>query len=58
MWGAATEQGRSTAIALGIADVLTVEDMVSDLHIWQPRGWRDFIAHRRFWATELFDYLG
>ena len=57
VWGAATPQGRSAAAALGIADVLTVEDMVSDLHIWQPSAWRDFIAQRRSWATELFDYL-
>jgi hypothetical protein len=58
VWGAATPQGRSAAAALGIADVLTVEDMVSDLHVWQPPAWRDFIAQRRSWATELFDYLG
>jgi hypothetical protein len=57
VWGAATPQGRSAAAALGIADVLTVEDMVSDLHTWQPRAWREFIAQRRSWATELFDYL-
>lgn len=57
VWGAVGEQGRSAATALGIADVLTVEDMVSDLHIWQPPGWRDFIAQRRSWARELFDYL-
>jgi len=58
VWGAATEPGRSAAVALGVADVLTVEDMVSDLHVWQPPGWQDFIARRRSWATELFDYLG
>lgn len=57
VWGAATPQGRSAAAALGIADVLTVEDMVGDLHVWQPPAWRDFIAQRRSWATELFDYL-
>ena len=53
-----TEQGRSAAVALGIADVLTAEDMVNDLRVWQPPGWQDFIAQRRSWATELFDYLG
>jgi hypothetical protein len=58
VWGAATEQGRSAALALGVADVLTVEDMLSDLRIWQPSGWQEFIAQRRSWATELFDYLG
>ena len=58
VWGAATEPGRSAAVALGVADVLTVEDMVSDLHVWQPPGWQDFIARRRSWATDLFDYLG
>jgi hypothetical protein len=58
VWGTSTEQGRSAAVALGIADVLTADDMVNDLHIWQLPGWQDFIAQRRSWATELFDYLG
>jgi hypothetical protein len=58
VWGAATPQARSAAAALGIVDVLTAEDMVSDLHAWQSPAWRDFIAQRRSWATELFDYLG
>ena len=58
VWGASTPQGRSAAAALGIVDVLTVEDMVSDLHAWRSPAWRDFIAQRRLWATELFDYLG
>jgi hypothetical protein len=58
VWGAATPQGRSAAAALGIIDVLTVEDMIGDLHAWQPSTWRAFVAQRRSWATELFDYLG
>ena len=56
--GAATPQGRSAAVALGVADLLTAEDMVSDLHLRQPSDWHDFIALRCCWATELFDYLG
>jgi hypothetical protein len=57
VWGAATPEGRSAAAARGVADVLTVEDMVSDLNAWQSAEWRDFIAERRGWAGELFDYL-
>jgi len=56
--GAATGPGRPAAVALGVADVLTVEDMVSDRHAWPPPGWQDFIARRRSWATELSGYLG
>jgi hypothetical protein len=47
VWGAATERGRTAATALGIADVLTAEDMVNDLRIWQPSAWQDFITQRR-----------
>jgi hypothetical protein len=41
VWGAATSLGRSAASALGIVDVLTAEDMIGDLHVWQPPAWRD-----------------
>jgi hypothetical protein len=56
--GAATAQGKTAVGSLGITDVLTVEDMVSDLHVWRPPAWQDLIAQRRLWATDLFDYLG
>ena len=36
VWGAAAPQGRAAATALGIANVLTVEEMVRDLHAWHP----------------------
>jgi hypothetical protein len=58
IWGAATPEGRSAAVAQGIADVLTVEEMLNDLHIWQPVAWQQFVDQRRQWANELFDYLG
>lgn len=58
VWGAVTPEGRSAAAALGIADVLSVEEMLNDLHVWQPQAWRDFIAQRRSWAAELFHLLG
>ena len=57
VWGAATPEGRSAAAAYGVADVLTVENMVNDLNAWQSAGWQDFIAERRAWAGELFNYL-
>lgn len=57
VWGAATPRGRSAAVARGVADVLTVEDMVSDLSAWQPAEWQHFIAERRTWSDELFGYL-
>jgi hypothetical protein len=57
VWGAATPQGRSAAVARGVAEVLTVEDMVSDLNAWQSAEWQNFIAQRRGWAAELFGYL-
>ena len=58
IWGAATPEGRSAAVARGITEVLTAEEMLEDLHVWQPTPWQHFIAQRRQWANELFDYLG
>jgi hypothetical protein len=57
VWGATTPQGRAAATALGIANVLTVEEMVKDLHAWHPAAWQEFVSQRRSWAAELFDYL-
>ena len=36
IWGAATPSGKAAAAPFGIDEVLTVEDMVSDLHAWRP----------------------
>src|SRR6266851_3592402 len=36
VWGAATPEGRSGARVRGIAAVLTAEDIIRDLHDWQP----------------------
>jgi hypothetical protein len=32
--------------------------VLEDVHVWQPTPWQHFIARRRQWTNELFDYLG
>jgi hypothetical protein len=50
IWGAATPEGRSAAAGQGITDVLTIEEMVDDLHVWRPPAWQHFVDQRRQWA--------
>lgn len=58
IWGAVTPEGRNTVIAeYGFVDVLSVEEMVNDLHRWQPTGWREEVERLRHWSQELFDSL-
>lgn len=57
IWGATTPGGKAAAASFGIDQILTVEDMVSNLRAWRPTAWHQAIALRRAWAAELFDYL-
>jgi hypothetical protein len=58
IWGAVTPKGREAVMAEhNIADVLSVEDMVSDLRKWQPAEWMELVGRRRHWCNELFDFL-
>ena len=58
VWGATTGEGRAeVSAACGFADILSVEDMLTDLARWQPDAWTSFIDRYRGWTTELFDLL-
>lgn len=58
VWGALTSEGREAVMAeYGLADVLSVEDMVRDLNRWRPAEWQERVADLRGWSGELFDAL-
>lgn len=58
IWGAVTPEGRSAVIEeYGFADVLSVEEMVNDLHRWKPGEWGEEIERLRRWSEELFNSL-
>lgn len=58
IWGATSDSGRKAVIAeYGFADVLSVETMLDDLHIWTPPQWTERINQLRYWSDELFSHL-
>jgi len=58
IWGAITPQGRDEVMkGHGIADVLSIEDMLCDLREWQPTEWLERVSRLRRWSNELFDFL-
>lgn len=58
VWGVVTEEGKAAAMdRFGFADVLGVEDMLRDLGEWQPQEWADWIATRKRWSDDLFNWL-
>lgn len=58
VWGALTREGAdAVSEATGIADVLSVEEMLSDLHRWQDQAWTERVRVLGGWSHELFDYL-
>lgn len=58
VWGATTESGeRAVRERFGLADVLSVEQMISDLHRWDDEEWAARTATLRRWCNELFEFL-
>lgn len=58
IWGATTPEGRQSVIdAKGFFDILTIEDMVGDLTMWNHEPYLQFMEQRRIWTNELFDGL-
>lgn len=58
VWGVVSPTGRSVAMEhYGFADVLSVEDILSDLGEWQPQEWADWVSTRRRWTEEMFAWL-
>ncbi len=58
VWGAVEPAGRRAVMEeFGFADVLSLEDMLTDLRGWSSVPWRARIATYRRWADGLFDGL-
>jgi hypothetical protein len=58
VWGVITPEGRAAAMnQYGFAEVLSVDGMLRDLAEWQPGEWAEWVATRRRWADELFEWL-
>jgi hypothetical protein len=58
IWGATSDSWRQAVIVdYNFADVLSVETMLDDLHIWMPTRWTERINQLRQWSEELFAFL-
>jgi hypothetical protein len=58
VWGTIAPEGRIAAMnKYGLADVLSVEQMILDLQNWAPDRWTEFVDPFRRWTIELFDFL-
>lgn len=58
VWGVVTERGRAAVQQkYGFAEVLSVEQMLTDLRNWRNPEWANWVGVRRSWAGELFDWL-
>lgn len=58
IWGAVDPRGRESVLAeTGLGDILALADIIDDLRAWRPEVYADFVAQRRLWAGELFDFL-
>lgn len=58
VWGVTTAEGiQAVKSHYGLADVLSIETMLQDLHMWQPEAWSEWLQKRRRWSDELFDWL-
>lgn len=58
VWGAVTPVGRQAAMAdYGFADVLGLEDMLSDLVAWQDPAWSAHVEELAAYASGLFEAL-
>jgi hypothetical protein len=58
VWGRCTEQGRVSVIdTYGVHDVLSLEDMITDLLTWQNEDFIKLLDTRAAWCAELFSGL-
>lgn len=59
VWGNITPEGRTSVMNdYGLADVLSLEQIINDLIIWNNQDYLDFIKQREKWCQELFILLG
>lgn len=58
VWGATTTSGAGAVRdRFGLADVLSVEEMISELHTWRDQAWKERATTLRNWSDELFGFL-
>ena len=58
IWGAVTTEGRKRVMdAKGFFDILTIEEIINDLQIWNSGPYRSLLEHRHLWANEMFEAL-
>jgi hypothetical protein len=58
VWGATTPQGKTSAVdRFGFVDVLSLEEMLSDLRRWRDATWERRIEQIREWTNGLLDGL-
>ena len=59
VWGSITPEGRRNIINYtGLADVLSLEQIINDLINWNNQDYIDFNQQRETWCQELFIILG
>jgi len=58
VWGSVTEEGKRAVMAdTGVADVLSLEDIIGDLIRWRSEKYTQFIKDRAEWCDDLFSTL-
>ncbi len=58
VWGRYTDEGRDRVMAhYGFADVLSLENIVRDLLVWQNQEYMNLICNYQRWCMELFNGL-
>lgn len=58
VWGSVTPQGRDAVkAAYGFADILSIENMISQLRAWNNPHYEAFLSEREAWMFELFQGL-
>jgi hypothetical protein len=57
IWSAASSSGRRIAVAQGISEVLTVEDMLCQLKGWDCPAWSEKVRQLKEWSNSFFEFL-
>lgn len=58
VWGSLTESGRTKVKnEFGFKDILSLENMISDLIIWEDSQYYELIEDRSNWSQELYNAL-
>jgi hypothetical protein len=58
IWSAVSPAGRKESRKCGFDQVLSIEEILRNLHEWNCAAWKEDIAQLRDWSADLFRYLG